>query len=91
MKNKYQILFLSIFAAAFIFPETAFAVSALETGLDKVVRIVTGTEAVLIATVAVAGFGISALRGYIEWRWAGSIIFGIFLIFGAASLVSYFK
>ncbi len=91
MRNKYQIIFLSVFVAAFIFPETAFAVSALETGLDKVVRIFTGKEAVLIATVAVAGFGISALRGYIEWRSAGAIIFGIFIIFGAAQLVSYFK
>lgn len=43
-----------------------------------------------LAAIAVIGLGITAILGRLRWGWAGSIIGGIVLIFGADAFVSFF-
>lgn len=80
-------LFISLF---FLFPTEAHAANTWEDALQKLVDILTGNTARLLATLAVAGFGIAAFFGRISWRRAGEIIIGIAIVFGAASIVDMF-
>ena len=43
-----------------------------------------------LAAIAVIGVGITAMAGRMRWAWAGSVIGGIVLIFGADQFVSFF-
>ena len=43
-----------------------------------------------LAAIAVIGVGITAMMGRMRWAWAGSVIGGIVLIFGADQFVSFF-
>jgi type IV secretion system protein VirB2 len=43
-----------------------------------------------LAAIAVIGVGITAMLGRMRWAWAGSVIGGIVLIFGADQFVSFF-
>jgi len=43
-----------------------------------------------LASITVIGVGITAMMGRMRWAWAGSIIAGIVLIFGADQFVSFF-
>lgn len=43
-----------------------------------------------LAALAVIGLGIAALVGRLRWFWAGSVIGGIVLVFGADAIVSFF-
>ncbi|MDB5987853.1 MAG: hypothetical protein JWR16_2906 [Nevskia sp.] len=43
-----------------------------------------------LAALAVIGLGILAIMGRMRWAWAGSIIGGIVMIFGADAFVSFF-
>lgn len=43
-----------------------------------------------LAAIAVIGVGITAMIGRMRWAWAGSVIGGIVLIFGADQFVSFF-
>ena len=67
--------------------QTAHAAAAWEDALQKVVDILTGNTARLLAILSVIGFGIGALFGRVSWRRAGEIVLGIAIVFGAASVV----
>lgn len=43
-----------------------------------------------LAAITVAALGITAIMGRLRWAWAGSIMAGIVLIFGADQIVSFF-
>jgi len=43
-----------------------------------------------LAAIAVIFLGILAMMGRMRWAWAGSIIGGIVMIFGADAFVSFF-
>lgn len=43
-----------------------------------------------LAAIAVIGVGITAMLGRMRWAWAGSIIGGIVMIFGADAFVAFF-
>lgn len=55
--------------------------------LQQIVDILTGTAARLFAIICVAGLGFAALTGRLSFFWAGSIIGGIVIIFGAPTIV----
>ena len=42
------------------------------------------------AAIVVIGVGATAMMGRLRWSWAGSVIGGIVLIFGADAFVSFF-
>jgi type IV secretion system protein VirB2 len=71
----------------FLMPQEAHAAAAWEDALQKVVDILTGNTARLLAILSVIGFGIGALFGRVSWRRAGEIVLGIAIVFGAASVV----
>ena len=47
-----------------------------------------GTVATVIAVIAVAMVGFMMLTGRINWRHGAVVIFGCFILFGAASIVA---
>jgi len=47
-----------------------------------------GTVATTIAVIAVAFVGLMMLTGRMNWRHGGAVILGLFILFGAASIVA---
>ena len=74
----------------FLSPRQAHAAAAWEDALQKVIDMLTGNTARLLAILAVIGFGVGALFGRVSWRRAGEIVLGIAIVFGAASVVDMF-
>lgn len=46
-----------------------------------------GTVATVVAVIAVAMIGFMMLTGRMNWRYGVTVIFGCFILFGAASIV----
>ena len=68
-------------------PALAQGLEPLENLADFVVQFLTGAFARSVAIIAVAVLGYLGLTGRLRWSIAGSIIAGIALIFGAATIV----
>jgi type IV secretion system protein VirB2 len=47
-----------------------------------------GTMATVVAVIAVAVVGFLMLTGRMNWRYGAVVIFGCFILFGAASIVA---
>ena len=47
-----------------------------------------GTIATVVAVIAVASVGFLMLTGRINWRYGATVILGVFILFGAASIVA---
>ena len=47
-----------------------------------------GTVATVAAVIAIASVGFMMLTGRINWRHGATVIFGCFILFGAASIVA---
>lgn len=56
--------------------------------LDWIERLLLGSTATVLATIAVAGAGMLLLTGRIEIRRGASIVIGCFLIFGAVTIAN---
>jgi len=59
----------------------------ITTFLQNIVNIITGTAGKLIATLAICTVGVGALMGALSIRTAGSVIFGVLLIFSSTWIV----
>ena len=46
-----------------------------------------GNVATTIAVIAVAAVGFMMLTGRINWRYGATVVLGLFVVFGAASIV----
>jgi len=46
-----------------------------------------GTVATAVAVMAVAAVGFMMLTGRINWRFGATVIIGVFILFGAATIV----
>lgn len=46
-----------------------------------------GNVATAIAVIAVAAVGVMMLTGRINWKYGASVVLGLFILFGAASIV----
>jgi type IV secretory pathway VirB2 component (pilin) len=46
-----------------------------------------GNVATAVAVIAVAGVGFGMLTGRINWRYGATVVLGLFVLFGAASIV----
>jgi type IV secretion system protein VirB2 len=68
----------------------AMAAAPWETALQTVVNYMTGTTAHLLAIIAVAAVGVAMLSGNMSVRSALSVILGMAIIFGAATIVGIF-
>ena len=47
-----------------------------------------GTVATTVAVMAVAAVGFMMLSGRVNWRFGATVIVGVFVVFGAASIVA---
>jgi type IV secretion system protein VirB2 len=47
-----------------------------------------GNVATAVAVMAVAAVGFGMLTGRMNWRFGATVIIGVFIVFGAASIVS---
>ena len=47
-----------------------------------------GNVATAIAIMAVAAVGFMMLTGRINWRYGATVVVGLFVVFGAASIVT---
>ncbi len=63
----------------------------VQSTLQTLVRTLTGPIATSLAILAVIACGFMAWAGRLTWQLAGSIIFGIVLVFGAAQIVQFFQ
>ena len=63
----------------------------VQSTLDQLIELFTGTLGTALAVLAVIGCGVLAWAGRLTWGVAGSIIGGIVLVFGAANIVEFFK
>jgi len=79
---------------ALIMPSVAYAQAAdpggnpLVDALNWMMEILLGPVATALAVMAVAGVGFMMLTGRMNWRYGGTVIIGVFIIFGAPRLVS---
>ena len=67
------------------------AFGPVEKALQAIVDFIDGPFGRLLAVVAVTGLGFLAFAGRLSWFFAGSVILGIGLVFGAGSMVDALK
>lgn len=65
-------------------------IAPVTSTLDALHAFLQSTAIRTLAAITVIGLGITAMLGRLRWAWAGSIIGGIVLIFGADAIVSFF-
>lgn len=63
----------------------------VQSTLSQLVSALTGPIATALATLAVIACGFFAWSGRLTWGIAGSVIFGIVLVFGSAQIVQFFQ
>lgn len=63
----------------------------VQSTLTQLVSVLTGSIATALATLAVIACGFFAWSGRLTWGIAGSVIFGIVLVFGSAQIVQFFQ
>lgn len=81
--------------AAFLLPSVAHAQSADPAGSGPIVAALAwlqgtllGNVATAVAVMAVAAVGFGMLTGRMNWRFGATVIIGLFILFGAASIVA---
>ncbi|WP_408914470.1 TrbC/VirB2 family protein [Brucella pseudogrignonensis] len=62
--------------------------AGIESVLQNVVTMLTGTAAKLLAIIAVVIVGIAWMFGFMDLRKAAYVILGIAIVFGASEIVS---
>jgi type IV secretion system protein VirB2 len=63
----------------------------VQSTLTTLVQTLTGPISTALATLAVIACGFFAWAGRMTWGLAGSVIFGIVLVFGSAQIVQFFQ
>ncbi len=63
----------------------------VQSTLQRLVQTLTGPISTSLAILAVIAAGFMAWAGRLTWFFAGSIIFGIVLVFGSAQIVNFFQ
>ena len=84
-------LVFSALTAGEAFAQAGGSLQPVQSTLTQLVTTLTGQIATSLAVLAVIGSGFLAWAGRLTWGIAGSIIFGIVLVFGATQIVSFFQ
>jgi|TARA_B100001057_G_scaffold279605_1_gene279958 type IV secretory pathway VirB2 component (pilin) len=81
--------------AALMIPSAAFAQGTDPAGSGPIVAALgwlqgtlLGNVATAVAVMAVAAVGFMMLTGRLNWRFGATVIIGVFILFGAASIVA---
>ena len=85
----------AIVSALLMSPSTAFAQVADPQGSGPIVAALAwlqgtllGNVATAVAVMAVAMIGFMMLTGRMNWRFGATVIIGVFILFGAATIVA---
>ncbi len=81
-----QLCFIALQSAAY-----ANQLAPVQSTLQRLVETLTGPISTSLAILAVIAAGFMAWAGRLTWFFAGSIIFGIVLVFGSAQIVNFFQ
>ncbi len=78
---------------ALLVPSAAFAQdpagsSPINNAFSWMQQTMLGTVATTVAVMAVAAVGFMMLTGRLNWRFGATVIIGVFIIFGAGSIVA---
>lgn len=93
ISEKHAALTLALLLVALMLlpaPAHAQDIAPVSGALNAVHGFLQSTAMRTLAAIAVIGLGVAALMGRLRWFWAGSVIGGIVLIFGADAVVSFF-
>ena len=95
MFAKLRLIFASLIAGLLAMPSAAMAQVADPQGSGPIVNALTwlqgtllGNVATAVAVMAVAAVGFMMLTGRLNWRFGATVIIGVFILFGAASIVA---
>jgi type IV secretion system protein VirB2 len=77
-------------SAVSVMPALAQDLSPITTMLTNVTTALTGPMGKGIGTIAVCAVGISAFTGRMNWMFAISVLIGLVLLFGAATIINNF-
>lgn len=91
----YSLFFRAAALAVLLSPTAAFAQAADPAGSGPIVNALgwlqgtlLGNVATAVAVMAVAAIGFMMLTGRLNWRFGATVIIGVFILFGAASIVA---
>lgn len=91
MRSTSRVFALAMLAA----PSAALAQAADPAGSGPIVAALgwlqgtlLGNVATAVAVMAVAAVGFMMLTGRLNWRFGATVIIGVFILFGAASIVA---
>lgn len=94
MKNPVSHLLLAIAASLTAFATNASAQgyepagsSPINNALGWIQDTLMGKVATTVAVIAVAAVGFMMLTGRLNWRYGATVIVGVFILFGAATIV----
>ncbi len=82
---------IAAYSATAAHAQAAGSLAPVQSTLTTLVSTLTGPIATALATLAVIACGFLAWAGRLTWGVAGSVIFGIVLVFGAAQIVQFFQ
>lgn len=94
LPSRYLARFAAFLTLAFT-PGTAFAQAAdpagsrpINSALLWLQGTLLGTVATTVAVMAVAAIGFMMLTGRMNWRFGATVIVGVFILFGATTIVA---
>ena len=73
------------------YAQSSGTLAPVQSTLTTLVTALTGPIATSLAILAVIACGFLAWSGRLTWGIAGSVIFGIVLVFGSAQIVQFFQ
>lgn len=82
---------LMVFSAGSALAQAGGTLQPVQSTLTQLVQALTGPISTALATLAVIACGFFAWSGRLTWGIAGSVIFGIVLVFGSAQIVQFFQ
>lgn len=83
LRNAILVLFWAMVAT----PARAATLDPLQNIIDEIVTFITGPGGIAIGTIVVAGAGLGAAMGRLEWRTFFMTFVGLVMVFGAATIV----
>ena len=90
MKYRLSALFALLFAspafAQYAAPDPAGS-GPIAGAVDWLQGTLLGNVATAVAVIAVAAVGFMMLTGRVNWKYGATVVLGLFILFGAASIV----
>jgi type IV secretion system protein VirB2 len=86
--RKFLPALLSLVAASPAFAQDPAGSSPIVNALGWIQGTLLGNVATAVAVIAVAAVGFMMLSGRMNWRFGATVILGIFILFGAATIVA---